>query len=139
MPSKRTHSTHRVRRYSPSTVKALDRAIKDEKQGQMEYAQLATKLAHDHDRKAFSTALDIRDDETKHEKKLNAIKRQNKIPRSKRNTTAKTEKFISSHPEHYGYDDEKYAAVAVVEKNGKIVEVHPTTNYEAAVKILKQL
>ena len=46
----------------------------------------------------------------------------------------RSQKFISTHPEHYGYDPEKYSAAVVVERNGK-TEVFPTTNYPAAERI----
>ena len=49
--------------------------------------------------------------------------------------------FISSHPEEYGLSDRYPSAVVVTEKTEaeKVVEAHPASNYEASVRIAKNL
>jgi hypothetical protein len=48
------------------------------------------------------------------------------------------EKFISWHPDRYGFDRGTYAAVVVVTKEGK-EEVHPARSYDEARHIYRAL
>lgn len=56
------------------------------------------------------------------------------------------EAFISSHPERYGYDNEKYSEALVIQEKEnaplapeQVIEVTPRRSYKGSSKALKKL
>jgi len=54
------------------------------------------------------------------------------------NPTSDQEKFISWHPDRYGFDRATYAAIVVIVRDGK-TEVRPARTYDEARRIYRAL